>query len=125
MKSAPFDKTANITFSLNADDDSPNSNLFDICYKERIQQFDDDEEADGSDGEDIWQEKERTITSGTTPSMAVRLGSTDSEDSEDSEGEGGEEEDPGGGDREAIHVSNGCAEQTEAERTLGGQNSES
>ncbi|KAM6452439.1 serine/threonine-protein phosphatase 6 regulatory subunit 1 isoform 3-T3 [Liasis olivaceus] len=86
---APFDKTANITFSLNADDDSPNSNLFDICYKERIQQFDDDEEADGSDGEDIWQEKERTITSGTTQSMAVRrLGSTDSEDSEDSEGEG-------------------------------------
>ncbi|XP_063157248.1 serine/threonine-protein phosphatase 6 regulatory subunit 1 isoform X4 [Candoia aspera] len=86
---APFDKTANITFSLNADDDSPNSNLFDICYKERIQQFDDDEEADGSDGEDIWQEKERTVNSGTTPSMAVRrLGSTDSEDSEDSEGEG-------------------------------------
>lgn len=52
--------------------------------------------------------------------MAVRrLGSTDSEDSEDSEGEGGEEEDPGGGDGEAIHVSNGCGEQTEAERTLG------
>uniref|UniRef100_A0A2D4HHY8 Uncharacterized protein n=1 Tax=Micrurus lemniscatus lemniscatus TaxID=129467 RepID=A0A2D4HHY8_MICLE len=117
---APFDKTANITFSLNADDDSPNANLFDICYKERIQQFDDDEEADGSDGEDIWQEKERTITSGTSPSMTVRrLGSTDSEDSEDSEGEGGEEEDSGGGDGEAIPVSNGCGEQTEAERTLG------
>ncbi|XP_026533232.1 serine/threonine-protein phosphatase 6 regulatory subunit 1 isoform X1 [Notechis scutatus] len=117
---APFDKTANITFSLNADDDSPNANLFDLCYKERIQQFDDDEEADGSDGEDIWQEKERTITSGTSPSMTVRrLGSTDSEDSEDSEGEGGEEEDSGGGDGEAIPVSNGCGEQTEAERTLG------
>lgn len=52
-----------------------------------------------------------------------RLGSTDSEDSEDSEGEGGEEEDPGGGDGEAVPVSNGCGEQTEAERTLGGQNS--
>ncbi|KAL7977386.1 hypothetical protein Chor_009335 [Crotalus horridus] len=99
----------------------PNANLFDICYKERIQQFDDDEEADGSDGEDIWQEKERTITSGTAQSMTVRrLGSTDSEDSEDSEGEGGEEEDPGGGDGEAVPVSNGCGEQTEAERTLGG-----
>ncbi|KAM3822458.1 serine/threonine-protein phosphatase 6 regulatory subunit 1 isoform 4-T4 [Vipera latastei] len=121
---APFDKTANITFSLNADDDSPNANLFDICYKERIQQFDDDEEADGSDGEDIWQEKERTITSDQSCHHQLltrlgRLGSTDSEDSEDSEGEGGEEEDPGGGDGEAIPVSNGCGEQTEAERTLG------
>nr|XP_060636444.1 serine/threonine-protein phosphatase 6 regulatory subunit 1 isoform X1 [Anolis sagrei ordinatus]XP_060636445.1 serine/threonine-protein phosphatase 6 regulatory subunit 1 isoform X2 [Anolis sagrei ordinatus] len=119
LKSAPFDKTANITFSLNADDDSPNSNLFDICYKERIQQFDDDEEADGSDGEDIWQEKEAAVSSGLVQATAVRsLGSTDSEDSEDSEeGEGGEE-DPGGGDGGAIHVSNGCGEQTELERTL-------
>ncbi|XP_020648358.1 serine/threonine-protein phosphatase 6 regulatory subunit 1 isoform X1 [Pogona vitticeps] len=121
LKSAPFDKTANISFSLNADDDSPNSNLFDICYKERIQQFDDDEEADGSDGEDIWQEKEAAISSGTAQPTAVRsLGSTDSEDSEDSEeGDGGEEEDPGGGDGDASHVSNGCGEQTEVETTLG------
>uniref|UniRef100_A0A8D0BAG3 Protein phosphatase 6 regulatory subunit 1 n=1 Tax=Salvator merianae TaxID=96440 RepID=A0A8D0BAG3_SALMN len=120
---APFDKTANITFSLNADDDSPNSNLFDICYKERIQQFDDDEEADGSDGEDIWQEKEAAISSGTTqPTAARSLGSTDSEDSEDSEEEGGEEEDPGGGDEDATLVSSGCNEQTEVARTLGDSN---
>uniref|UniRef100_A0A8D0B9T6 Protein phosphatase 6 regulatory subunit 1 n=1 Tax=Salvator merianae TaxID=96440 RepID=A0A8D0B9T6_SALMN len=123
LKSAPFDKTANITFSLNADDDSPNSNLFDICYKERIQQFDDDEEADGSDGEDIWQEKEAAISSGTTqPTAARSLGSTDSEDSEDSEEEGGEEEDPGGGDEDATLVSSGCNEQTEVARTLGDSN---
>ncbi|KAF7238883.1 Serine/threonine-protein phosphatase 6 regulatory subunit 1 [Varanus komodoensis] len=122
---APFDKTANITFSLNADDDSPNSNLFDICYKERIQQFDDEEEADGSDGEDIWQEKEATASSGTAQSTAVRsLGSTDSEESEDSEeGEGGEEEDPGGGDRDATRVSNGCGEQTEEEERMSGDSS--
>nr|XP_028557875.1 serine/threonine-protein phosphatase 6 regulatory subunit 1 isoform X4 [Podarcis muralis] len=122
LKSAPFDKTANITFSLNADDDSPNSNLFDICYKERIQQFDDDDEADGSDGEDIWQEKEAAVSSGMAQPATVSrsLGSTDSEDSEDSEeGEGGEEEDPGGGDGDATHVSNGCGEQTEVERTSG------
>ncbi|XP_060111392.1 serine/threonine-protein phosphatase 6 regulatory subunit 1 isoform X2 [Heteronotia binoei] len=116
---APFDKTANITFSLNADDDSPNSNLFDICYKERIHQFDDDEEADGSDGEDIWQEKEAAVSSGSAQPMAARsVGSTDSEDSEDSEEEG-EEEDPGGGDRDTTHVSNGCGEQTEEERASG------
>lgn len=118
---APFDKTANITFSLNADDDSPNSNLFDICYKERIQQFDDDEEADGSDGEDIWQEKEAAVSSGTAqPTTARSLGSTDSEDSEDSEEEGGEEEDPGGGEGAAVPNSNGCDEQME--KTLGDPN---
>lgn len=62
---APFDKTANITFSLNADDENPNANLLEICYKDRIQQFDDDEEEEDeeeaqgsgeSDGEDgAWQ----------------------------------------------------------------------
>ncbi|KAG5201187.1 hypothetical protein JEQ12_005721 [Ovis aries] len=56
---APFDKTASITFSLSADDDNPNANLLEICYKDRIQQFDDDEEDEEegqgsgeSDGED-------------------------------------------------------------------------
>ncbi|KAM4651223.1 serine/threonine-protein phosphatase 6 regulatory subunit 1 isoform 2-T2 [Discoglossus pictus] len=92
---APFDKTANITFSLNADDESPNSNLFEICYKERIQQFDDDDD-EGSDGEDIWQEKEIRFSSGTMQSTGTRsCGSTDSEDSRDSDEE---EEDSGGGD---------------------------
>ncbi|KAM7232877.1 hypothetical protein CapIbe_015013 [Capra ibex] len=60
---APFDKTASITFSLSADDDNPNANLLEICYKDRIQQFDDDEEDEEegqgsgeSDGEDgAWQ----------------------------------------------------------------------
>ncbi|XP_066463848.1 serine/threonine-protein phosphatase 6 regulatory subunit 1 isoform X1 [Eleutherodactylus coqui] len=94
LKSAPFDKTANITFSLNADEESPNSNLFEICYKERIQQFDDDED-EGSDGEDIWQEKEIRFSSGTMQSTGTRsCGSTDSEDSRDSDEE---EEDSGGG----------------------------
>ncbi|XP_053546676.1 serine/threonine-protein phosphatase 6 regulatory subunit 1 isoform X2 [Bombina bombina] len=92
---APFDKTANITFSLNADDESPNSNLFEICYKERIQQFDDNED-EGSDGEDIWQEKEIRFSSGTMQSSGTRSGgSTDSEDSRDSDEE---EEDSGGGE---------------------------
>ncbi|XP_064416581.1 serine/threonine-protein phosphatase 6 regulatory subunit 1 isoform X3 [Latimeria chalumnae] len=85
----PFDKTANINFSLNADDESPNSNLFDICYKERIQQFDDDE---GSDGDDMWQEKEIHFSTGTVHSSSQRSsGSTDSEGSRDSE-EGEDEE---------------------------------
>ncbi|XP_073458917.1 serine/threonine-protein phosphatase 6 regulatory subunit 1 isoform X1 [Aquarana catesbeiana] len=103
LKSAPFDKTANINFSLNADEESPNSNLFEICYKERIQQFDDDED-DGSDGEDLWHAKEIRFSSGTMQSTGTRwgclrftksCGSTDSEDSRDSDEE---EEDSGGGD---------------------------
>ncbi|XP_069494295.1 serine/threonine-protein phosphatase 6 regulatory subunit 1 isoform X2 [Ambystoma mexicanum] len=97
LKSAPFDKTANITFSLHADDDSPNANLFDICCKERIQQFD-DEDDEGSDGEDIWQEKDMRYSSGTIQSSGPRsCGSTDSEDSHDSDDEQGEDEDTGGG----------------------------
>ncbi|XP_045435680.1 serine/threonine-protein phosphatase 6 regulatory subunit 1 isoform X8 [Pipistrellus kuhlii] len=48
---APFDKTANITFSLNADDENPNTNLLEICYKDRIQQFDDEEEEEEEEGQ--------------------------------------------------------------------------
>ncbi|NXF13579.1 PP6R2 phosphatase, partial [Smithornis capensis] len=50
---APFDRIAEINFSIDADDDSPNASLFEACCNERIQQFDDNEEE-----EDIWEEKE-------------------------------------------------------------------
>ncbi|XP_030400638.1 serine/threonine-protein phosphatase 6 regulatory subunit 1 isoform X6 [Gopherus evgoodei] len=90
LKSAPFDRTGSLSFSLSADDDSPNSNLFEVCYKERIQQFDDDD----SDGEDAWQEKELGYSGGCPQPTGPRsCGSTDSEGSRDSE----EEEDAGGG----------------------------
>nr|KAF6411397.1 protein phosphatase 6 regulatory subunit 1 [Rousettus aegyptiacus] len=90
---APFDKTANITFSLNADDENPNANLLEICYKDRIQQFDDDEEEeDGqgsgeSDGEDgTWQGSSlaRGPRLGVPPGMRSG-GSTDSEEDEEDE----------------------------------------
>nr|XP_042703290.1 serine/threonine-protein phosphatase 6 regulatory subunit 1 [Chrysemys picta bellii] len=91
---APFDRTGSLSFSLSADDDSPNSNLFEVCYKERIQQFDDDD----SDGEDAWQEKELGYSGGPPQPTGPRsCGSTDSEGSRDSEEEEGEEEDAGGG----------------------------
>lgn len=44
----------------------PNSNLFEICYKEHIQQFDDDEEEEGLDGEDSWHQKALDFPGGTT-----------------------------------------------------------
>ncbi|XP_054444309.1 serine/threonine-protein phosphatase 6 regulatory subunit 1 isoform X2 [Pteronotus mesoamericanus] len=101
---APFDKTANITFSLNADDENPNANLLEICYKDRIQQFDDEEEEEEeeeegqgsgeSDGEDgAWQG--RPLARGARPGQPAGVrsgGSTDSEEDED-EDEDEEEED--------------------------------
>uniref|UniRef100_A0A8C9V0G7 Protein phosphatase 6 regulatory subunit 2 n=1 Tax=Scleropages formosus TaxID=113540 RepID=A0A8C9V0G7_SCLFO len=49
---ATFDRIAEINFNLDADDESANTAMFEACCKERIQQFDDNEE------EDIWEEKE-------------------------------------------------------------------
>ncbi|XP_072463722.1 serine/threonine-protein phosphatase 6 regulatory subunit 1 isoform X4 [Notamacropus eugenii] len=89
---APFDKTASITFSLSADDESPNASLFELCCKERLHQFDEDDEeglgSGDSDGEDtIWQDgprgQVRSVRSG---------GSADSEEEEDEEEDEEEEE---------------------------------
>lgn len=91
---APFDKTANITFSLNADDENPNANLLEICYKDRIQQFDDDEEegqgSGESDGEDgAWHSSQLARGARLGQPPGVRSGgSTDSEDEEDEEDDG-------------------------------------
>ncbi|XP_023364437.1 serine/threonine-protein phosphatase 6 regulatory subunit 1 isoform X4 [Otolemur garnettii] len=101
---APFDKTANITFSLNADDENPNANLLEICYKDRIQQFDDDEEEEDegegpgsgeSDGEDsAWQSSQLARGAHLGQPPGVRSGgSTDSEDEEEEEDEEDEEGD--------------------------------
>ncbi|KAL4659525.1 serine/threonine-protein phosphatase 6 regulatory subunit 2 isoform X2 [Arapaima gigas] len=49
---ATFDRIAEINFNLDADDESANAAMFEACCKERIQQFDDNEE------EDIWEDKE-------------------------------------------------------------------
>uniref|UniRef100_A0A8C9PK91 Protein phosphatase 6 regulatory subunit 1 n=1 Tax=Spermophilus dauricus TaxID=99837 RepID=A0A8C9PK91_SPEDA len=96
---APFDKTANITFSLHADDENPNANLLEICYKDRIQQFDDDEEEEEeedegpgsgeSDGEyGAWQGSQLVRTARLGQPPGVRSGgSTDSEDEEEEEEE--------------------------------------
>ena len=104
--SAPFDKTANITFSLNADDENvsascldcgegrshkqhspsscpplqPNANLLEICYKDRIQQLDDEEEEEEegqgsaeSDGEyGAWQGSQPVRASQASQPPGVR-----------------------------------------------------
>ncbi|XP_053113220.1 serine/threonine-protein phosphatase 6 regulatory subunit 2 isoform X2 [Hemicordylus capensis] len=54
---APFDRIAEINFTIDADDESNNTSLFEACCSERIQQFDDNEEE-----EDIWEEKEISYT---------------------------------------------------------------
>ncbi|XP_044084951.1 serine/threonine-protein phosphatase 6 regulatory subunit 2 isoform X4 [Neovison vison] len=49
---APFDRIAEIDFSIDADEDSPSAALFEACCSDRIQPFDDDEE------DDIWEDEE-------------------------------------------------------------------
>ncbi|XP_036765130.2 serine/threonine-protein phosphatase 6 regulatory subunit 1 isoform X3 [Manis pentadactyla] len=93
---APFDKTANITFSLNADDENPNANLLEICYKDRIQQFDDEEDEDEgqgsgeSDGEDgSWRGSPLSRGARLGQPPGVRSGgSTDSEEEEEEDEDG-------------------------------------
>ncbi|ETE62396.1 Serine/threonine-protein phosphatase 6 regulatory subunit 2, partial [Ophiophagus hannah] len=54
---APFDRIAEINFSIDVDDDSASASLFETCCSERIQQFDDSEgEEEEEEEEDIWEE---------------------------------------------------------------------
>ncbi|XP_039617467.1 serine/threonine-protein phosphatase 6 regulatory subunit 2a isoform X3 [Polypterus senegalus] len=83
---ATFDRIAEINFTLEADDDSPNGGIFEACYKERIQQFDDKE-----DEEDIWEEKE--INYATQVKSRTRFGiSRTSESSSKSDLENGDQD---------------------------------
>ncbi|XP_063998889.1 serine/threonine-protein phosphatase 6 regulatory subunit 2 isoform X2 [Pogoniulus pusillus] len=71
---APFDRIAEISFTIDADDDSPNASLFEACCNERIQQFDDNEEE-----EDIWEDKE--ITYATQVKSRTRFGASQTSES--------------------------------------------
>ncbi|CAH1250946.1 PPP6R3 [Branchiostoma lanceolatum] len=84
---APFDRISDINFSTNANDENPNSALFEACCNERISTFDDS----GSDEEDIWEEKELTFSSvvesrqSTISTTSNDQGSDGSDNSSDSE----------------------------------------
>ncbi|ELR50786.1 Serine/threonine-protein phosphatase 6 regulatory subunit 2, partial [Bos mutus] len=45
---APFDRIAEISFSVDADDDSPGAALFEACCSDHIQPFDEDDDLDSS-----------------------------------------------------------------------------
>ncbi|XP_043738463.1 serine/threonine-protein phosphatase 6 regulatory subunit 2 isoform X3 [Cervus elaphus] len=47
---APFDRIAEISFSVDADDDSPGTALFEACCSDHIQPFDEDD--------DLWEDEE-------------------------------------------------------------------
>ncbi|XP_045866692.1 serine/threonine-protein phosphatase 6 regulatory subunit 2 isoform X11 [Meles meles] len=57
---APFDRVAEINFSIDADEDSPSAALFEACCSDHIQPFDDEEE------DDIWEDKETHCTARVT-----------------------------------------------------------
>ncbi|XP_069048298.1 serine/threonine-protein phosphatase 6 regulatory subunit 2a isoform X1 [Lepisosteus oculatus] len=83
---ATFDRIAEINFNLDADDESANAAVFEACCKEKIQQFDDNE-----DEEDIWEEKE--INYATQVKSRTRFGvSRTSESSSKSDVENGEQD---------------------------------
>uniref|UniRef100_F6QD67 Protein phosphatase 6 regulatory subunit 2 n=1 Tax=Monodelphis domestica TaxID=13616 RepID=F6QD67_MONDO len=65
---APFDRIAEINFTIDADDDSPNASLFEACCSDRIQPFDDNEEE-----EDIWEDKEASRASPPAPAWSFRF----------------------------------------------------
>ncbi|KAG7454764.1 hypothetical protein MATL_G00263340 [Megalops atlanticus] len=91
---ATFDRIAEINFNLDADDDSANAAVFEACCKERIQQFDDNEEE-----EDIWEEKE--INYATKVKSRTRFGvSRTSDSSSRADVENGEQDQSDGSDEE-------------------------
>ncbi|KAJ8373465.1 hypothetical protein SKAU_G00040450 [Synaphobranchus kaupii] len=91
---ATFDRIAEINFSLDADDHSANSAAFEACCKERIQQFDDNEEE-----EDIWEDEE--INYATKVKSRMRFGvSRTSDSSSRSDVENGEQDQSCGSDEE-------------------------
>nr|XP_056701832.1 serine/threonine-protein phosphatase 6 regulatory subunit 2 [Euleptes europaea] len=104
---APFDRIAEISFNIDADDDSPNASLFEACCSERIQQFDDEEE------EDIWEEK--VISYATQVKSRTRFGvSPSSEGSSKSDLQNGAHDDHGdSGGEEAEPASSSTAASTE------------
>ncbi|XP_064417233.1 serine/threonine-protein phosphatase 6 regulatory subunit 2a isoform X2 [Latimeria chalumnae] len=118
---APFERIAEINFSIDTDDDSPNAALFEGCYNERIQQFDDDED------EDIWEEKEINYAAQVKSRSRFGVSRTsegssksdvengDQDGSVDSEEEGVEEGADGSGKRKANSVSS--SEPSELKRT--------
>ncbi|XP_004409732.1 PREDICTED: serine/threonine-protein phosphatase 6 regulatory subunit 2 [Odobenus rosmarus divergens] len=70
---APFDRIAEINFSIDADEDSPSAALFEACCSDHIQPFDDDEE------DDIWEDKEMHCTARVT--ARARFGGPHTSDS--------------------------------------------
>ncbi|KAL8222592.1 UNVERIFIED_CONTAM: hypothetical protein K2H54_077589, partial [Gekko kuhli] len=104
---APFDRIAEISFNIEADDDSPNASLFEACCSERIQQFDDNEEEE--EEEDIWEEKE--ISYATQVKSRTRFGvSHPSEESSKSDLQNGDHDDHGdSGGEEADQASSSTA----------------
>ncbi|KAM5173527.1 serine/threonine-protein phosphatase 6 regulatory subunit 2 isoform 9-T12 [Callospermophilus lateralis] len=88
---APFDRIAEINFSINADEDSPSAALFEACCSDRIQPFDDDEE------EDIWEDEETRCTARVVSRASSESGPRCSSpvDVDHSHVEAGQSPDPG------------------------------
>lgn len=63
---APFDRIAEISFSVDADDDSPGAALFEACCSDHIQPFDEDD--------DLWEAEETHRAARVTRARALPKG---------------------------------------------------
>ncbi|XP_072164933.1 serine/threonine-protein phosphatase 6 regulatory subunit 3-like isoform X1 [Diadema setosum] len=92
----PFDRTSNINFSISANEDNPNSALFEACCNERIHPFNDS----NSDEEDIWEEKELTYSANNDLRSSDMAGKNDLGSDQASHSSSSDEEEEGEESRE-------------------------
>jgi len=81
----PFDEIGNVNFSIDANNETPDAQLFEAVCNEKIQQFDDS----GSEDEDVWEEKELKFS----PSAKRRPAESNSDESEESSDEASDSSD--------------------------------
>ncbi|KAM9072075.1 serine/threonine-protein phosphatase 6 regulatory subunit 2 isoform 4-T9 [Megaptera novaeangliae] len=92
---APFDRIAEINFSVDADEDSPGATLFEACCSDHIQPFDEDD--------DLWEEEETHCVARVTRARWARFGGPHAsescrKDGPERRGQGGEESSEADGD---------------------------
>eukprot|EP00070_Physeter_catodon_P039701 XP_028346595.1 serine/threonine-protein phosphatase 6 regulatory subunit 2 isoform X5 [Physeter catodon] len=89
---APFDRIAEINFSVDADEDSPGAALFEACCSDHIQPFDEDD--------DLWEDEETHCVARVTRARFGGPHASESfrKDSPERRGQGGEESSEADGD---------------------------
>nr|XP_058936064.1 serine/threonine-protein phosphatase 6 regulatory subunit 2 isoform X4 [Kogia breviceps] len=110
---APFDRIAEINFSVDADEDSPGAALFEACCSDHIQPFDEDD--------DLWEDEETHCVARVTRARFGGPHASESfrKDGPEHRGQGGEESSEADGDGARAGAPR-AATQKEGPRVEGG-----